>query len=59
MVSLKQHDMKQNSRERKRLAKMLLYYLDLYSELNKRGNAMQVVQWLEDAIDELVQELKK
>lgn len=50
--------MQNNSKKRKEQGKRLLYYLDLYREVNKRGNALQVTLWLEKEIDRLVEELK-
>lgn len=50
--------MRKKTKERKEIEKSLLYYLQLYNEIKGRNKAWQILSWLEDSIDELVEKLK-
>lgn len=50
--------MKRKTKERRDVEKELLYYLQMYSELNGRNEVERVLGWLEDEIDRLVENLK-
>lgn len=50
--------MRKKTKERKEIEKSLLYYLQLYNEIKGRNEAWQILSWLEDSIDELVEKLK-
>lgn len=51
--------MRKDSNERKKIKKKLLYYLDLYNEIQFRDNVGQTLQYFEEEIDRLVELLKR
>lgn len=51
--------MRKDSKERKEMKKNLLYFLDLYNEIQFRDNVKQTLQYLEEQIDLLVEKLKR
>ena len=51
--------MKPKTKERKKLEKELLYYLELYNEIRWRENVDQVLDWIEESIGSLVEKLKR
>lgn len=51
--------MRKDSKERKEMKERLLYFLDLYNELHFRDNVRNTLQYCEEEIDKLVENLKK
>lgn len=51
--------MKPKTKERKKLEKGLLYYLELYNEIQWRENVDQVLDWIEESIGSLEEKLKR
>lgn len=51
--------MRSKTKERKRHEKELLFYLDLYNELNGREGAAKTLEYLNEEIDKLVEILKQ
>ena len=58
VLSLKIKKMKKKTKERRDTEKELLYYLQIYNELNGRNEVERVLSCLEDEIDKLVEKLK-
>lgn len=50
--------MKKKTKERRETERELLYYLQIYNELNGRNEVGRVLGWLEEGIDRLVEKLK-
>lgn len=51
--------MKPKTKERKRLEKKLLFYLELFNELKGREGATSTLTYFEEEIDRLVELLKQ
>lgn len=57
-VLLKRKGMKRKTKERIKLEKELLFYLELYGEIRGRNETQKLLAELDYKIDELVEELK-
>ncbi len=51
--------MRRDSKKRKEMKKTLLYFLDLFNEIQFRDNVEQTLRYIEDEIDTLVEKLKR
>ena len=51
--------MRRDSKKRREMKKTLLYFLDLFNEIQFRDNVEQTLRYIEDEIDALVEKLKR